>query len=71
MKDKRKREKRKNRKRKKWERWWVMKQQTRLPTLEGGKRKKNHQFWNSRIAGLVISNSLVSSPVCVCLLSML
>jgi hypothetical protein len=33
--------------------------------------KKNHQFWNSRIAGLVVFSCLVSSPVCVCLLGML
>jgi hypothetical protein len=33
--------------------------------------KKNHQFWNSRIAGLVVFSSLVSSPVCECLLGML
>jgi hypothetical protein len=42
------------------------------PTLkEGRKRKKNHQFWNSMIAGLVVFSSLVSGPVCVCLLDML
>jgi hypothetical protein len=33
--------------------------------------KKNHQFWNSRIAGLVVFSSLVSSPVCECLLGTL
>jgi hypothetical protein len=26
--------------------------------------KKSHQFWNGRIAGLVVFSSLVSSPVC-------
>jgi hypothetical protein len=29
------------------------------------KGEKNHQFWNSRIANLVVFSSLVSSPVCV------
>jgi hypothetical protein len=33
--------------------------------------KKNHQFWNSRAAGLVVFSSSVSSPVCECLLGML
>jgi hypothetical protein len=33
--------------------------------------KKNHQFWNNRIAGLVVFSSLVSSTVCECLLRML
>jgi hypothetical protein len=33
--------------------------------------KKNHQFWNSRIAGLVVFSALVSSPVCECLLGSL
>jgi hypothetical protein len=33
--------------------------------------KNNHQFWNSRIAGLVVFSSLVCSLVCVCLLSSL
>jgi hypothetical protein len=33
--------------------------------------KKSHQFWNSMIAGLVVFSSLVSSPVCECLLGML
>jgi hypothetical protein len=35
------------------------------------KGEKNHQFWNSRIAGLVGFSSLVSSPVCECLSGML
>jgi hypothetical protein len=35
------------------------------------KRKKNHQFWNSRFSGLVVVTSLVSSPVCVFLLGIL
>jgi hypothetical protein len=39
--------------------------------LKKGERKKNHQFWNSRIAGLAVFSSLVSSPVCVYLLGML
>jgi hypothetical protein len=38
---------------------------------EKEKKKKNHQFWNSRIAGLVVVTPLVSSPVCVCLLGTL
>jgi hypothetical protein len=33
--------------------------------------KKSHQFWNSRVAGLVVLSSLASSPVCVCLLGTL
>jgi hypothetical protein len=33
--------------------------------------KKIHQFWSSRIAGLVVFTSLVSGPVCVCLLGTL
>jgi hypothetical protein len=40
--------------------------QTAKPFKKG--EKKNHQFWNSRIAGLVVFSSLVSSPVCACLL---
>jgi hypothetical protein len=36
-----------------------------------GEKKNNHQFWNSRIAGLVVFSSLVSSPVCECLLGTL
>jgi hypothetical protein len=32
------------------------------------KKKKNHQFWNSRIADLVVFISSVCSLVCVCLL---
>jgi hypothetical protein len=33
---------------------------------ENKKEKKNHQFWNNRIAGSVVFSSLVSSPdVCV------
>jgi hypothetical protein len=35
------------------------------------KGEKNHQFWNSRIAGLVVFTSLVSSPVSVCFLGTL
>jgi hypothetical protein len=38
---------------------------------KGEKEKKNQHFWNSRIAGLVVITSLVSSPVCGCLLGML
>jgi hypothetical protein len=39
------------------------------PLKKGGKkekRKKNHQFWNRKIAGSLICSvtSLVSSPVC-------
>jgi hypothetical protein len=34
-------------------------------------KKKIHQFWNRRIAGLIVFTSLVSSPVCVCLSGML
>jgi hypothetical protein len=34
---------------------------------KGEKEKKNHQFWNSRIASLSVFSSLVSNPVCVCL----
>jgi hypothetical protein len=33
--------------------------------------KKNHLFWNSRIAGLVGFSILVYSPVCMCLLGTL
>jgi hypothetical protein len=33
--------------------------------------KKNHQFWNNRIADLVVCSSSVSIPVCECLLGML
>jgi hypothetical protein len=43
--------------------------QTSKPLKKG--EKKNHQFWNSRIAGLVVFSSLVSSSVCVCLLGTL
>jgi hypothetical protein len=38
--------------------------------LKKGEKKKNHQFWNSRIAGLVVF-TLVSSPVCEYLLGTL
>jgi hypothetical protein len=34
-------------------------------------KKKNHQFWKSRIASAAVFTSLVSSPVCVCLLGTL
>jgi hypothetical protein len=37
----------------------------------GEKKEKNHQFWNSRIAGLVGFSFLMSNPVCVCLLGTL
>jgi hypothetical protein len=36
------------------------------PLKKETKKKKNHQFWNSRIAILVVP--LASRPVCVCLL---
>jgi hypothetical protein len=46
--------------------------QAAKPLKKGEKeKKKNHQFWNSRIAGLVVFISLVSIPVCVCLLGVL
>jgi hypothetical protein len=45
--------------------------QAAKPLKREKKKKKYHQFWNSRIAGLVVLNSLVSSPVCLCLLGML
>jgi hypothetical protein len=45
--------------------------QAAKPLKKEEKEKKNHQFWNNRIAGLVVFTSLVSSPVCVCLLGML
>jgi hypothetical protein len=38
---------------------------------ERRKRKKNHQFWNSRIASLVVVSPLVSSPVSLHLLGTL
>jgi hypothetical protein len=41
--------------------------QAAKPLKKGEKEKKNHQFWNSRIAGLVVFTSLVSSPTCVSL----
>jgi hypothetical protein len=41
------------------------------PFKKGEKEKeKNHQFWNSRIAGSVLISPLASSPVCVHLLGM-
>jgi hypothetical protein len=43
--------------------------QAAKPLKKGG--KKNHQFWNSKIVGLVVFTSLASTPVCVCLLGML
>jgi hypothetical protein len=45
--------------------------QAAKPFKKGEKEKKYHQFWNSRIACLVAFNSLVSSPVCECLLGTL
>jgi hypothetical protein len=45
--------------------------QAAKPFKKGEKEKKNHQFCNSRIAGLVVFSSLVSSPVFVCLLGTL
>jgi hypothetical protein len=39
--------------------------------LKKGEKQKQKQFWNSRIAGLVGFISLVSSPVCECLLGTL
>jgi hypothetical protein len=33
--------------------------------------KKNHPFWNSRIAGLFVFSSLLSNPVCERLLGTL
>jgi hypothetical protein len=39
--------------------------------LKKGEKQKQKQFWNSRIAGLVAFSSLVSSPVCECLLGTL
>jgi hypothetical protein len=35
------------------------------------REKENYLFWNSRIAGLVVFSSLVSSPVCEYLLGTL
>jgi hypothetical protein len=33
------------------------------PLKKGEEEKKNQQFWSSRIAGLAVFTSLVSSPV--------
>jgi hypothetical protein len=41
--------------------------QAAKPLKKGEKEKKNHLFWNNRIAGLVVFTSLVSHPVYVSL----
>jgi hypothetical protein len=46
-------------------------QAAKLLKKGGKKRRKNHQFWKSRIAVLVVLSSLVSIPVCECLLGTL
>jgi hypothetical protein len=69
--DKRKREERKKREKKGKMVGDQTANQAAKPLMKGEKeKKKNHQFWNGRIAVSYV-NSLVSSPVCVCLLGML
>jgi hypothetical protein len=71
MKDKRKREERKKKERKMGEMVGDQTANQAAKPLKRAKKKKNHQFWNSRIAGLNVFASLVSRPVCVCPFGML